>query len=70
MMELLREKLEERETVTYQELASTHKRRVVAGAFFEVLQLKTWGRIHVSQASPFGTIEISKTEKFYEAIPA
>ena len=72
MMELLALKFSEAEgdSITYQDLAENHKRRVVAGAFFEVLQLKTWGRIDIKQAEPYGVITITKTESFDDAIPA
>jgi chromatin segregation and condensation protein Rec8/ScpA/Scc1 (kleisin family) len=70
MMELLREKFQDSDTVRYQDLAETHRRRVVAGAFFEILTLKTWGRVDVQQQRPYADIFITAAEGFDQEIPS
>ena len=61
--------MQENETVRYQDLAASHRRRVVAGAFFEILTLKTWGRIDVKQERPYADIFITPAESFDQEIP-
>jgi chromatin segregation and condensation protein Rec8/ScpA/Scc1 (kleisin family) len=47
------------EVVSFQDLSAGVSKRVAAGCFLEVLQLKTWGRIRVQQEAPFSDILIS-----------
>jgi cohesin complex subunit SCC1 len=69
MMKLLQRELpNEDDTVSYQSLAENRRRRTVAGCFFEVLQLKTCGRIDVQQDEAYGEISISQGPKFANAI--
>jgi chromatin segregation and condensation protein Rec8/ScpA/Scc1 (kleisin family) len=71
MMKLLQRELPgDEDTVSYQSLAENRRRRTVAGCFFEVLQLKTWGRIDVQQDEAYGEITIKQGPKFANAIPA
>jgi cohesin complex subunit SCC1 len=71
LMTMLREKMEHKSKVSYNNLtAGARKRRTAAGCFFEVLQLKTWDYIDVKQREPYGDITITKTKRFDEKIPA
>merc|ERR1711865_1204572 len=63
VMELLRDRLEtagQDSSVGFQALARGRKKRTAAGCFFEVLQLKTWNYIDVSQDTPYGDIRVTK----------
>lgn len=59
MMRLLQGKLGQNSVLTYQELADGRTRKTVAGCFWEVLQLKSWGRIDIEQDEPYGDIRIT-----------
>jgi len=69
VMKLLREKLSESPSISYQDLAAGQKRTIVAKAFFEVLQLASRGMIDVEQAKPFGEITIAPGTKFENILP-
>ncbi len=49
------------EELSFKELVAAQPKKVVAGAFFEFLVLKTRNRIDLRQEEPFGDITISKT---------
>jgi hypothetical protein len=70
MMKLCTALLETEDEVTYQSLAEGKKRRIVAGCFFEILQLKTWDRIHLTQERPYGDIVMSRGPKFDDPVPS
>lgn len=53
-------------SVDFQALARGRKKRTAAGCFFEVLQLKTWNYIDVSQDTPYEDIRVTKTKRFDE----
>mmetsp|Transcript_36913 Transcript_36913/g.60020 ORF Transcript_36913/g.60020 Transcript_36913/m.60020 type:complete len:700 (+) Transcript_36913:250-2349(+) len=69
MMKLCSRLLEDKEELTYQSLAKGRKRRTVASCFFEILQLKTWDRIELSQDAPYENIIISRGPKFDDPLP-
>ncbi|ETW01444.1 hypothetical protein H310_06959 [Aphanomyces invadans] len=71
VLRVLRQALEDKETVSYKALAkTTRSRRTAAALFFEMLQLKTLDFIDVDQPKPYGNIHISKTTRFMESVPA
>jgi len=69
MFDLCGNLLEGKDTITYQELAEGRRKQVVAACFFEILQLKTWDRLNVSQEAPYGAITIARGPKFQEPVP-
>lgn len=69
VLETLNSSLEEKDSITYRELAGKSSRHTVAGCFFELLVLKSWDVVDVDQAEPYDDIHISKNaEKFDEAV--
>lgn len=60
---ILKKEFSDKEIVTFSELSAGISRRVAAGSFMEVLQLKTWGYIDVQQDEPFADITIMPTIK-------
>ena len=70
MMQFLKGTLEGADSVSYQSLAKGRARRTVAGCFFELLQLKTLGRIDVDQsAGAYTDIHIKRGPSFEDAMP-
>jgi len=59
------ENADEIEGVTFQNIAQGVSRRTAATSFLEILQLKTWGHIEMNQDEPFGTINITPTNKMW-----
>lgn len=49
----------EQETVSFNSISAGSTRRVAATCFLEILQLKTWDLIDVTQSEPFGDIQIN-----------
>ncbi|RLO00651.1 hypothetical protein DYB28_001728 [Aphanomyces astaci] len=71
VLKVLRQSLEDKDTVSYRALAkTTRSRRTAAALFFEMLQLKTLDLIEVAQPNAYGNIHISKAPRFMEHIPA
>jgi len=69
MMQFCQQNLQESDSFTYQDLAARSRRRIVASLFFEILQLKTWDRIHLHQDEPYSSIAVSRGPKFDDPIP-
>eukprot|EP01107_Rhizomastix_libera_P002502 TRINITY_DN14367_c0_g1_i1.p1 TRINITY_DN14367_c0_g1~~TRINITY_DN14367_c0_g1_i1.p1 ORF type:complete len:550 (+),score=172.17 TRINITY_DN14367_c0_g1_i1:112-1761(+) len=63
MLAFLRKVMTSR-TITYRTLVEGKTRHIVAGTFFELLALKGKGVVELKQDTPYGEIEIAKTEKF------
>jgi hypothetical protein len=62
VLEIMKVQLEERETVTFEELTAGASKRTAAACFLEILQLKTWDLIEVEQPHPFDDITIGSTD--------
>ncbi|CAN0291957.1 unnamed protein product, partial [Discosporangium mesarthrocarpum] len=59
VLNLVRKQLKSKPSVTYASLTRGAKRRTAAGAFFELLQLKTWDFVELGQAEPYGDISVT-----------
>lgn len=62
VFDILKDQFNENDEVSFQTIANGISRRTAAGAFLEVLQLKTWGHVDLTQDSPFADIQIKPTE--------
>eukprot|EP00752_Nemacystus_decipiens_P012358 g10955.t1 len=56
--------------VTHASLARGAKRRTAAGAFFELLQLKTWDFVELSQQEPYGDINVTAGPRLNDEVQA
>lgn len=54
--------------VSFLSLAEGADRRQVALSFFQLLQLKTWSIVDVSQEAAYGEIGVTRTERFAKAL--
>ena len=54
--------------LSYNALSSGHTRRVVAGAFFQMLQLNDMGFVELNQASAYGDIAVAPGPRFDEQL--
>lgn len=54
--------------LSYNALSSGHTRRVVAGAFFQMLQLNDMGFVELKQASAYGDIAVAPGPRFEEQL--
>ncbi|OQR91840.1 double-strand-break repair protein rad21 [Achlya hypogyna] len=71
VMKVLRQTMEHQESVSYKQLTkTTRSRRTAAALFFELLQLKTLDLVEVDQPTAFGNIQVTKTDRFADYIPA
>lgn len=68
MYSFLQQKLDNKENVTYQEVAQKVTRHTAAGMFFETLMLKSKNYIDVSQNGAYEDVVISRGPRFGEAL--
>lgn len=66
VLEIMKAQLEEKETVTFNELTAGASKRTAAACFLEILQLKTWDLIDVAQPQPFQDITIGSTDYLWK----
>lgn len=69
------DELDEEETgkpaqLGYNKLSTGCSRRTAAGAFFEILQLKTWDFVELNQEKSYGDITITPGLRFDEPPPS
>lgn len=65
VIQILKDKFEDRDQMSFKELAGSNSRRNAATCFFEILQLNTWGLISADQSESFGAITLRPTEKLW-----
>ena len=58
--------LEEKDSITFEELTAGATKRTAAACFLEILQLKTWDYIETVQRQPYDDISISSTDKLWK----
>jgi cohesin complex subunit SCC1 len=56
--------------LSYNKLSTGCSRRTAAGAFFEILQLKTWDFVELNQEKSYGDITITPGSRFDEPPPS
>jgi len=66
VLDIMKVQLEEKETVTFDELTAGASKRTAAACFLEILQLKTWNFIDVAQPEPFEDITIGSTDYMWK----
>ncbi|CAM9145063.1 unnamed protein product [Chrysoparadoxa australica] len=67
VLQLLRDQMATKDAVSFQNMTQGAKRRTAAGAFFELLQLKTWDYIELTQGEPYGDVSVTAGRKFHAA---
>ena len=65
VFDVLQDQLKEHDSVSFNAISKGISRRTAAACFLEILQLKTWDFVDVSQDKPFSDIAISATAKFW-----
>ncbi len=62
VFDIVNDQLQRRESISFQDLSIGVSKRTAAACFLEILQLKTWDIIDITQERPFDTIVISKAK--------
>ena len=66
VFDVLQDQLKEHDSVSFNAISNGISRRTAAACFLEILQLKTWDFVDVSQDKPFSDIAINATAKFWK----
>merc|ERR1712060_56295 len=64
VLEIIKRNLEDQDSLSYRLLTEGCSRRTASGFFFELLQLKTWDFVDVSQEDSYGDIIITPGPRF------
>ena len=67
VFDVIQDQLKEHDSVSFNAISKGISRRTAAACFLEILQLKTWDFVDVSQDKPFSDIAISATSKFWNS---
>lgn len=62
VFDIVNDQLQRRGSISFQDLSVGVSKRTAAACFLEILQLKTWNIIDVTQGAPFETIVITKVK--------